>query len=86
MHFVIGRGKKYFEMEKMEKGGKKVKMNKGRGKGRKERGMMIRNKLFSLVNNPSLVLKCHVRMTTSLEINVAYILCWHFKLEFSSRL
>jgi hypothetical protein len=67
-------------MEKMEKGGKKVKMNKGRGKGRKERGMKVRNDFFSLENNPSLVLKYIVHITTCLERNAAYILCRHFKL------
>jgi hypothetical protein len=61
-------------MEKMEKGRKKVKTNKGQGKGRKEQGMKIINKLFSLENNPSLVLKCHFHMTKCLEINAAYIL------------
>ena len=33
-------------MEKMEKVGKKLKMNKCRGKGRKERGMTVRNDFF----------------------------------------
>jgi hypothetical protein len=58
-------------MEKMEKGEKKLKMNKRRGKGIKERGMTIRNNLFSLENNPSLVLICRVYMTTCLEIKAA---------------
>ena len=70
----------------MEKGEKKVEMNKGRGKGIKERGLTIRNKLFSLKNIPSFLLKCHVPMTRCFKINAAYILCYHFKLEVLSRL
>jgi hypothetical protein len=60
--------------KKMEKGRKKVKTNKGGGKGRKEQGMTIINHFFSLENNPSLVLKYHFLMTKCLEINAAYIL------------
>jgi hypothetical protein len=40
-------GKICFGMEKMEKEGKKLKMNKDRGKGRKEGRMTVRNFFFS---------------------------------------
>jgi len=79
---MIGRKTKCFEIEKMEKRKKNVKINKSQGKGIKERGITIRNKLFPLENNSSLVLKCLVHITTCLEINAAYILCRLFKLEF----